>query len=338
MTNKNANNADLSAQIEGDLIALLDDWFSLPETWDNELDKQIARWYSDPPNVFPKRPYFSPSSLGSCPRELYIKAKYGNKVKDEGRDKPWRGRQRKLGTLGGDLIQRELLAIERNYEKQTGNKPRFRFLRNDDGTPMFEDFAKTNKLVEQDGERFYLYGAPDGIMEYVTDDGEPIRVGLEVKSKQGTPARTSLHSMKAPDAAHAKQIVAYSEMFDCDYYVILYVNYAKKGWFMSDEEYEKTPDIRAFCAKVEPEHKRQVFAKAVEVTRAVREGIPPKLDLEDWTFNNFKEACANDLSEEEVEELRRQVEQAKNSSLRPYEIANYVRAFDDIMRLRKGGE
>lgn len=328
-------NVDLSAQIEGDLIALLDDWFSLPEAWDNELDKQIARWYSDPPNVFPKRPYFSPSSLGSCPRELYIKAKYGNKVKDVGRDKPWRGRQRKLGTLGGDLIQRELLAIERNYEKQTGNKPRFRFLRNDDGTPMFEDFAKTNKLVEQDGERFYLYGAPDGIMEYVTDDGEPIRVGLEVKSKQGTPARTSKHSMKAPDAAHAKQIVAYSEMFDCDYYVILYVNYAKKGWFMSDEEYEKTPDIRAFCAKVEPEHKRQVFEKAVEVTRAVRENNPPKLDLEEWTFNGFKQACANDLSEEEVEELRKQVDIAKGSSMPKFKIANYVRAFDEIVELRK---
>src|SRR5699024_1142984 len=56
----------------------------------------------------------------------------------------------------------------------------------------------------------------------------------------------------------------------------------------------------------------------------------------EWTFNNFKEACANDLSEEEVEELRKQVDIAKNSSLRPYEIAKYVRAFDDIMELRKG--
>src|SRR5690625_1596036 len=175
-------------------------------------------------------------------------------------------------------------------------------------------------------------------MEYVTDDGEIIRVGLEVKSKQNTPARTSLHSMRQPDSAHAKQIVAYAEMYGVDYFVILYINYAKKGWFMSDEEYEKTPDIRAFCAKVEPEHKRQVFSKAVEVTRAVREGVPPKLDLDGWTFNNFKEACANDLSEEEVEELRKQVDIAKGSSMPKFKIANYVRAFDDIMRLRKGSE
>src|SRR5690625_147692 len=114
---------ELSAQIEGGLIAALDDWFSLPETWDNELDAQIAKWYSNPPKVFPKRdhPYFSPSSLGDGPRELYIKAKHGNKAKDSFRQPPHQGRWKKLGTLGGDLIQRELLAIERNYEKQTGN-------------------------------------------------------------------------------------------------------------------------------------------------------------------------------------------------------------------------
>lgn len=334
------NAYDLTTQIEGDLIALLDDWFSLPETFDNELDAQIAKWYANPPQVWPRRdyPYFSPSALGSCPRELYIKAKYGNKVKDKRRQQPHQGRWQKLGTLGGDLIQRELLAIERNYERLTGNVPRFRFARNADGTPMFEEFAKKNKLVEQDGEKFYLYGAPDGIMEYLTDDGEIIRVGLEIKSKQTTPAQTSLHTMRAPDSGHARQVVAYAHMYDVEYYVILYVNYAKQRWFMTDEEYEKTPDIRAFCARITDEHKREVFSKAVEVTRAVREGIPPKLDLDEWTFNNFKEACAKDLSEEEVEELRQQVERAKYSSLPQWQINGYVRAFEEIEELRKGAE
>src|SRR5690625_4058678 len=144
--------------------------------------------------------------------------------------------------------------------------------------------------------------------------------------------------MRQPDSAHARQIVACSEMYDVDYFVILYVNYAKKGWFMTDEEYEKTPDIRAFCAKVEPEHKRQGFDKAVEVTRAVRQGGPHKLDLDGRTFNGFEEACAKDLTEEEVEELRRQVEQVKHSSLPRWKVANYVRAFDEIVELRKGIE
>lgn len=326
----------LTTQIEGDFIALLDDWFSLPETWDNALDAQIAKWYSNPPNVFPKRdyPYFSPSSLGSCPRELYLKAIHGNKEKDAERDKPWRGRWRKLGTLGGDLIQRELLSIERKYEKLTGNAPRFRFERNEDGTPRFEDFAKTNKKVTHNGETFYLYGAPDGIMEYITDDGEKIRVGLEIKSKQGTPARTSLYSMKQPDSSHARQIVAYAEMYDCDYYMILYVNYAKQGWNMTDEQYEKTPDIRAFCAKVTDRHKANVFDKAAEVSKAVREGVPPKMDIGEWTFNNFKQATARSLTDDEMTEIERYAEAVKTSSMKAWEKRGIIEAVEDIKTRR----
>src|SRR5699024_7999990 len=128
----------------------------------------------------------------------------------------------------------------------------------------------------------------------------------------------------------ARQIVAYSEMYDCDYYMILYVNYAKQGWNMTDEQYEKTPDIRAFCAKVTDEHKAQVFDKAAEVTKAVREDIPPKMDIDEYTFNNFKEACAKDLSAEEVEELEQFVQRAKSSSLPKWKIANYVEALNGI--------
>lgn len=107
---------------------------------------------------------------------------------------------------------------------------------------------------------------------------------------------------------------------------------------MTEEEYEKTPDIRAFCVKVTDEAKREVFSKAVEVTRAVREGIPPKLDLDEWTFNSFKEACAKDLSEEEVEELRQQVERVKRSSLPKWKINSYAKAFKEIEELRKAGD
>src|SRR5690606_1664253 len=167
---------------------------------------------------------FSPSSANSCSRELYVKAKGGKR--DNFRRQPHQARWTGIGTAIGDMIQRDLLFIEKHYEKLTGNKPRFKFERNPDGTPAFEDFAKTNALVEHDGERFYLYGAPDGIMQYVTDDGEQIRVGLEIKSKQTTPARTSLHSMRAPDENHVKQTIAYSHMFNVNYYVILYVNAA----------------------------------------------------------------------------------------------------------------
>lgn len=327
---------DLSTQIEGDLIALLDDWFSLSETWDNELDAQLAKWYSNPPQVWPKRPYFSPSSLGDCPRELYVKAKRGKR--DNLRDKPFRGRWRKLGTLAGDLIQRELLAIERNYEKVTGNAPRFKFLRVDDSIaspPMFEDFAKTNKAVEHNGESFYLYGAPDGIMTYTTDSGEQIRVGLEIKSKQGTPARTSLYSMRGPDEAHARQVVAYAEMFDCDYYVVLYINLAKQGWNMSDEQYRKTPDIRAFCRKITDEDKAHVFDKAAMVTKAVRDGVPPKMDLDGFAFNNYKQATVDSLTGDEIDEIVALNERYQASSLPAWRKRQYADAVEQIKEMRK---
>src|SRR5699024_8578817 len=147
---------------------------------------------------------------------------------------------------------------------------------------------------------------------------------------------TSLYSMQQPSSAHARQVVAYSEMYDCEYYVILYVNYAKKSWHMSEEDYEKTPDIRAFCTQVTGEAKREVFSKAVKVTKAVREGVPPKLDIDEWTFNGFKKACAKDLSDGEVEELRQQVEMAKGSSLPKWRISGYVRALNENEELRKG--
>src|SRR5690606_31990304 len=123
-----------------------DDWHSQNELWDNELDAQIHRWYADPPKVWPQRPYFSPSSANSCPRELYVKAKGGKR--DAFKRQPHQKRWTSIGTLVGDMIQRDILFIEKHYEKLTGNKPRFKFERNEDGTPAFEDFAKTNALVE----------------------------------------------------------------------------------------------------------------------------------------------------------------------------------------------
>src|SRR5699024_7487615 len=127
-------------------------------------------------------------------------------------------------------------------------------------------------------------------------------------------------------------------MYDCEYYVVHYINYAKKAWNMSKEDYEKTPDIRAFCTLVTDEAKREVFSKAVKVTKAVREGVPPQIDIDEFTFNNYKEACGNDLTAEEVEELHQQVEMTKRSSLTKWKINNYAKAFEEIKAVRKGAE
>lgn len=328
-------NVDLSAEIERNLIAMLDTWHAQPEIWDAALDSQIHAWYVNPPNVYPKKPYFSPSSISADPRELYLKAKGAKR--DVNTQPPHQNRWKKLGTSIGDLIQREILFIEKHYAKMTGKQPCFKFIRNPDGTPMFEDFAKTNKLVEHNGEKFYLFGAPDGVGLYVSESGETIRVGLEIKSKQTTPARTSLYSMKEADKKHAEQTVTYGHMFDCDYYVILYVNASKQGWNMTDEQYAKTPDIRAFCQKITPEMKAEVFEQPAYVTKCVRENTPPPMDLDRFTFNNFKTACAIDLSDEEYDEIKTQVSAVMKSGLSDKLKRDYSSAFEFITNTRNGG-
>ena len=323
---------NLGAQIEGDFIAMLDEWHSRPETWDNELDAQIHRWYADPPVVFPKRPYFSPSAANSCPRELYVKAKGAKK--DVTGQPPYRGRWTRLGTAIGDLIQRDILFIEKHFEKVTGNPPRFVFERTPDGRPMFEDFAKKNHEVTHRGHTFYLYGTPDGIMRYTTDDGEVIRVGLEIKSKQTSAAQTSLYKLRHPKEDHARQVVAYSAMYGVDHYVILYVNAAKDGWVIDDDKYAKNPDIRAFYINITEADRLALFDKFADVLDAVETGRPPVLDLWKWNFNNYKTACALDLSDEEVADLERQVRRIRHSSLPDWQKAGPVSALAQIKEIR----
>ena len=325
---------DLTPQIEGDLIAMLNEWHSLPEVWDNELDAQIHRWYSNPPKVFPKRPYFSPSSVTACPRELYLKDKRAKR--DEVKRQPHQGRWTRIGTAIGDVIQRDLLFIEKHYERQTGKPPKFRLLRTKNGEPAFEDFVKINRTIEHNGETFNLYGTCDGILEYETDSGDKIRVGLEIKSKQTTPARTSLYSMKEAEESHVAQTVAYSIMYGVDYYVVLYVNAAKQSWNLTDEQATKTPDIRAFCRKIDDKERTELLDTLAEQTRRQRTGDKPPLDLSKWTFNNYKEACANDLTDDEYDEIKTTVKRVEASRLKDWQKRQYTEALAFIMEVRKG--
>lgn len=301
----------------------------MPETFDNELDTQIHRWYANAPTVWPKRPYFSPSASQACPRELYLKAKRA--PKDSFPIRPHQGRWREIGTAIGDVIQRTVLAMERNLPGCP-----FRFERNADGTPMFEEFAKRNVKIEHNGQTFYLYGTCDGIMEYKTSDGEILRIGLEIKSKQGTYSKTSRHSMKAAEEKHRKQCVAYSIMYDVDYYIILYVNASKKGWNMSEEEYEASPDIRAFGFEITDAERAKLLDFFAEVTKCINDDTPPALDLFRWTFNNHKTACAKSLTDEEYALLKAQVKRALRSGISQHTKQQLYDAFEFIRDVREG--
>ncbi|PFP30220.1 hypothetical protein COJ96_05765 [Bacillus sp. AFS073361] len=307
----------------------LDRWYSQPEQFDNELDRQIHVWYSNPPTVWPKRPYFSPSSSKACPRELYLKAKRAKK--DVNPQPPYQGRWKEIGTAIGDVIQRTVLAMERNLPGCP-----FRFERNDDGTPVFEDFAKKNHEIYHNGQRFYLYGTCDGIMQYVNEEtGEIIRVGLEIKSKQSTPAKTSLYSFKEAEEGHRKQCVAYSIMYNVDYYIILYVNAAKKAWVMSDEDYEATPDIRAFGFEITDADRQELLDSFAEIAKCIANDTPPALDLSRWTFNGFKTACAQSLTDDEFSILKAQVKRMQRSGLPQWKKDQFVDAFMFIEEARQ---
>lgn len=321
--------------ISDDLITHLDEWYGSPETFDNELDRQIAEWYANAPNVFPKRPYFSPSAANADQRDLYYKAIRGEK--DKFRKPPYQGRWQRIGTVIGDMIQRDLLAIERQLEDKTDMEPRFRFERTKNGEPMFEDFAKKNKKVTYNGYSFYLFGTCDGIMEYTDPEtGEITRIGLEVKSKQTSAAKTSFYSMKGPDEKHVKQCIVYGEMYNVDKYIILYVNASKKAWNYKDGDYEKNPDIRAFGFDIDQSMKNDVFEYLTEVQQAVIDMDPPELDPLKWTFADYKTEIALGMTNEEVENVRKQKNRAMRSGIPQFLKDNYRDALDYIVEVREG--
>ncbi|AVF26343.1 hypothetical protein ERICIV_02203 [Paenibacillus larvae subsp. larvae] len=310
----------------------MDDWHSRPEVFDDKLDAQLHEWYADyirNKKVWPPRdiPYFSPSSANSDPRELYVKL--NGAKRDIVQKPPYQGRWTRIGTAIGDTIQRDLLLAERHV-----SNPIFRFKKNEDGTPMFEEFAKKARNIMHKGKVFALYGTCDGIMLYTSDDGDVIRVGLEIKSKQTTYSQTSLYSMREPKEDHVKQTVCYSIMYDVDYYIILYVNASKKGWNISEEDYAKSPDIRAFGIHITDDMRNEVIDTFASVLKSVEKRTPPALDIEKWTFNNYKRACALSLSDEEVDDIKRKSDRMLRSSLPDWKKLVYRECVEFIESVR----
>ena len=334
------NNQAKAEIIAEDFTAFLNEFHSYPQPYDDPLDAWLHGCYAKVKTKrqffdFNTQPHFSPSSANSDDRELYekvLKAK-----RDTQLEEPHRRRWTALGTAIGDLIQREVLLAERHFEKFTGKAPRFKMARTEHGYPFFEDFVKTMKVITHNGKKFSLFGTGDGVLEYVDDDGEIIRVGLEIKSKQTTHAQTSYHSMKEAKEDHVKQVTCYSIMYDVDYYIILYVNASKKGWFMTDEDKEKYPDIRAFGIYVTEEMKQEVLDKFAGVIDAVDKKQPPKLALDKWIFNNFKQHIAKTLTDDEIADLAQQVARINASHMPAWKKQQLTNAFEEIKELRANG-
>lgn len=330
----------LGDRMVSDFLAMLDAWHAAPEVYDDDLDAQIHLWYADilsdrRRKVWPTRgfPYFSPSSVSDCKRALYEKLRGAKR--DKTTNQPHQGRWTRFGTAMGDSIQRDILYIEKHYRKEIGQAPRFKFDRNDLDEPMFEDFAKKSYVVEHGDKRFSLFGTCDGILLYRTDDGAVIRVGIEIKSKQTTAAKTSHYSMRAPEESHVKQCVTYSLMYGVDHYIILYVNASKSGWSLSDEQYAKNPDVRAFHVHITEPDKQLLLDELTDVIQAAEDGNPPLVNPEKWTFNSYKTAIARSLSDEEFSQLEQRVAKVLRSRMSDAKKRDYARCLDEIIRLRK---
>lgn len=322
-----------------EFVTHLNRFHSIPNLRDNSTDLYLHQCYvdvlkRDTKPDFMGIPYFSPSSSGSCNRELYVKCKgKGRDIQDVN---PYQTRWQGIGTKIGDLLQEEILKAENCYHNYYSQKFPFRFLKNERLEPMFEDFAQAQKLISHNGQEFWLYGTTDGIMEATLADGSKVKIGLEIKSKQTSYSATGTFGMKSANEKHIQQTVAYSLMYDVDYWIVLYVNASKKGWSMDSTEQGKYPDIRAFGHFVTQQMKDKLLDKFAGVMEAVNTDTPPPLDLDNFTFNNYKTACATSLTDEEYMELIQQAMRIECSNLPDFKKRSAMSAIEFIDEVRNG--
>jgi hypothetical protein len=332
----------LANQIAQDFIDFLDEFHTYPQPYDDAMDaefyeqyarilKEQSKWgyfnWKTAPDGTP-RPTFSPSSAEKDERQLYEKAVHGRKGEDEKypnrNQRDWTG----LGSQVGGYIQREVMLAERHFEKLTGKKPRFKFERAERNEPAFEHFKKVIHEVEHNGEKFGLNGLPDGILEYVTDDGEILRVGLEVKSFQK--GYTDFKKFEQPKRGHVLQTHVYSEMYQLDYYIVLYHLTYGAEW---ERDFSRN---KAFGQFITQDDRIELLDKFARITKAWRTGVKPAIDLDGWKYNDFKNVIAKGINDEEFEILKAQVKRAQRSGLPQWKKNQYVDAFMFIQEVREG--
>lgn len=279
--------------------------------------------------------FIRPSMVGSDRQALWYQLRgnksdedllYGHPVKPA-----YQQRWQAIGTVVGDMLQRQVLSAEYNVIKHPF-KFDFAFERKSNGHPMFEEFARKTWQTEKGSP---ICGTCDGILLYdpprVTRDYvEPTRIGFEVKSKQTSYASTGDYSMKAPDPKHVKQIKTYALMYGLDYYCIVYQNCAKKSWNMSREEQLKYPDMRVFGVYISPEEKAEHEAYLDSLWDLQNTTEKPKLDILNWNFNGYKKTILKEMTREEFGELTSQLLNIENGRSSAFEKKSARTSYDEI--------
>ncbi|MED0863762.1 hypothetical protein [Bacillus safensis] len=340
LSNDGKVSSSFAQMIADDFNDMLYEFHKYPQPYDDlmdaELHEQYARvlreqskygyfnWKTAPDGT--PRPVFSPSSASKTERELYEKAR--KSVRDSQTPTPnqrdWTG----LGSQVGDYIQREVLLIERHFERLTGTKPKFRFERTERNEPAFEHFKKTMHEVASGEEKFAIHGLPDGILIYTADDGQEYRVGLEVKSFQKS--YVDFKKVVEPKKEHVEQSICYSEMYGLDYYIVIYhLTYGVK-W---DKEINRN---KVFGIEIRDDDRTRIFEKFERVTKAVRLSEAPPLDLFEWAFYEYKRSTAKTLTDDELSNLYDLKSRMLRSRLPDWKKQRIVEALAFIERIREG--
>ncbi|WP_353854763.1 hypothetical protein [Bacillus sp. Bos-x628] len=339
LSNEGMAESSFAQTIADDFNDMLYEFHKYPQPYDElmdaELHEQYARvlreqskygyfnWKTAPDGT--PRPVFSPSNASKSDRELYEKAR--KSVRDPQNPTPnqrdWNG----LGSQVGDYIQREILLIERHFERLTGNKPKFRFERTERNEPAFEHFKKVMHEVSHNGEKFAINGLPDGILIYTADDGKEYRVGLEVKSYQKS--YVEFKKLVEPKKAHVEQVICYSDMYDLDFYIIIYHLTHGVKW---DKELNRN---KTFGIEVQDDDRNRVFDKFSRISKAVRLSEPPPLDLFEWSFYEYKRATAKTLTNDELSKLYNLKKQMMRSRLPDWKKQRIADALAFIEKVRE---
>lgn len=323
----------ITQSLAKEFLEQMNEFHTYYEPFDTPLQQWLNELYGEELKIKNKMDYrgryFSPSGADKTATELFAKAKRFKK--DDKRLSPHQRRYMAQGTALGDWLQYEVLLCERHFEKLTGKKPRF-VMGLKDGKPAFEEFVAKTHPMEWDGQKFNLNGMTDGIM-IDTHTGEPVI--LEAKSKQNTPSKTSLYSMKEANPGHVKQTVCYGEMYGVDRAIIVYINGAKEGWFADEEKLRKTPDLRAFDVEFTDELKEEVFGHFADTCRIIDSGRMPIPDLRSWEFSEYKDAITKRLTDQEFEDTIRVAEIQLQMEDNKFVSENIRKAIHDIKRRRE---
>lgn len=341
MTETGVSEKVMEKQIADDFVEFWESFHEHNQPYDDEMDADIHERYAkvlrkqskwgyfdfkkNPKGV--NRPHFSPSSANYTPMELYMKARKAKRdpavFTQNQRD--WVG----LGSVIGDYVQREILLAERHYKKLVGESPRFTMARNRDGDPAYEHFVKKMQEIEHKGQSFAYFGLPDGILKYVTEDGETINVGLEVKSEQANWSK--FKAMDEPKPQHIPQGVAYSEMYKLDYILYVYMLSYGRAW---KEDFTRIKAYGVHVSDTDREDLKDRCSQAVMQSKGEVEA-PEFTDLDDWIFNDYKTQIATEMTDDRFDKLKAFARRSQDSSLPAYVRRNHQEAIDEITEIRE---